>query len=290
MQQLKPRRSVLYMPGSNARALEKAKTLVVDSLIFDLEDAVAPDAKQQAREQIATAVNGGGYGDREIIVRVNGLDTEWGADDIAAVATLPIDGVLLPKISQPQQILDAIKLLNDNGGAADLPVWIMAETPQGMFNIEPIAACHSRLNTIEMGTSDLAKEMRVRHTLDRIGMLVPLSLCVMAARVHGLDIVDGVYLDLENVDGFEAACVQGRDMGFDGKTLIHPKQITAANTVFAPSVTEVEHAQKVIQAWDEAQQAGKGVVVVNGRLVENLHVEEAKRILALHTAIESRSK
>ncbi|MEK7989779.1 MAG: CoA ester lyase [Thiotrichaceae bacterium] len=287
MQQLKPRRSVLYMPGSNARALEKAKTLSVDSLIFDLEDAVSPDAKQQAREQITQAVNAGGYGEREVIVRVNGLDTEWGKDDIAAIAKLPIDGVLLPKIDQAQQVLEAIQLLDENGGSAELPIWIMAETPQGMFNIESIAGSHPRLKTIVMGTSDLAKEMRVRHTPDRIGMLVPLSLCVMAARVHGLDIVDGVYLDLENAEGFEAACIQGRDMGFDGKTLIHPKQIAASNQVFAPSEAEIKHAEKVIQAWDEAQQAGKGVVVVSGRLVENLHVEEAKRMLALSGAIQN---
>lgn len=288
MQPLKPRRSVLYMPGSNARALEKAKTLDVDSLIFDLEDAVSPDAKQQAREQITQAVNAGGYGKREIIIRVNGLDTEWGKDDIIAMAQLPVDGVLLPKINQAQQILDAIQLLNENGGSAELPIWIMAETPQGMFNIESIAGSHPRLKVIVMGTSDLAKEMRVRHTPDRIGMLVPLSLCVMAARVRGLDIVDGVYLDLDNAEGFEAACIQGRDMGFDGKTLIHPKQITAANQIFAPSEAEVQQAEKIIQAWDEAQQAGKGVVVVNGRLVENLHVEEAKRMLALSSAIQNR--
>jgi citrate lyase subunit beta/citryl-CoA lyase len=288
MQPLKPRRSVLYMPGSNARALEKAKTLDVDSLIFDLEDAVSPDAKQQAREQITQVVNAGGYGKREIIVRVNGLDTEWGKDDIVAMAQLPVDGVLLPKINQAQQILDAVQLLDENGGLAELPIWIMAETPQGMFNIESIAGSHPRLKVIVMGTSDLAKEMRVRHTPERIGMLVPLSLCVMAARVHGLDIVDGVYLDLDNTEGFEAACIQGRDMGFDGKTLIHPKQIAPANQIFAPSETEVQQAEKIIQAWDEAQQAGKGVVVVNGRLVENLHVEEAKRMLALNSAIQNR--
>ncbi len=289
MQQLKPRRSVLYMPGSNARALEKAKTLAIDSLIFDLEDAVAPDMKQQARKQIVQAVKAGGYEEREIIVRINGLDTEWGQDDIATIAELAINGVLLPKINYAQQVLEAIQLLDDNGGDVDLPIWIMAETPQGIFNIESIAGSHPRLKTIVMGTSDLAKEMRVRHTPDRIGMLVPLSLCVMAARVHGLDIIDGVYLDLENAAGFEAACIQGRDMGFDGKTLIHPKQITMSNQIFAPNEAEVQHAKKVIQAWDEARQAGKGVVVVDGRLIENLHVEEAKRLLVLYQTIQNRT-
>lgn len=288
-QTIRPRRSVLYMPGSNARALEKARILPVDSLILDLEDAVAPEAKAVARQQIVTAVTEGGYKHREIIVRVNGLDTPWGTEDIAAVASLPINGVLLPKISFPLQIEAAVKLLNTHGGTSHLPIWIMAETPQGILNIDSIAGGHPRLKVIVMGTSDLAKEMRVHHTKDRIGLLVPLSLCVMAARAHGLEIVDGVHLNLDDEEGFRSACMQGRDMGFDGKTLIHPKQVDIANQIFAPSAVEIKTAQDIIAAWENAQQQGKGVVVVNGRLIENLHVEEAKRLLALANVIGERS-
>lgn len=281
---LRPRRSVLYMPGANARALDKARSLPADALILDLEDAVSPDAKSQAREQMSQAVLAGGYGKREVIIRVNGLNTEWGEADLKAVATLPIDGVLLPKIESAQQIADAVRILDAVDAQRQLPIWIMAETPRGMLNIDDIAGA-PRLKVIVMGTSDLAKDMRVRHTPDRVGLLVPLSLCIIAARAHGVEIVDGVYLDLNDEDGYRAACVQGRDMGFDGKTLIHPKQIEAANQTFAPSDIEVTHAQEVIAAWDQAQSEGKGVVVVNGRLIENLHVEEAKRVLALANAI-----
>jgi citrate lyase subunit beta/citryl-CoA lyase len=281
----RPRRSVLYMPGANARALEKARTLAADSLIFDMEDAVAPEAKAQARQQIMAAVTQGGYGKREIIVRVNGLDTPWGRDDLIAVAPLPIQGVLLPKISSSQQLITAVEWLDLQGGS-HLPVWIMAETPAGMLQIDEIAGSHPRLTGIVMGTSDLAKEMRVRHTTDRVGLLVPLSLCILAARAHGLDIVDGVYLNLDDDSGFRAVCEQGRNMGFDGKTLIHPKQLDIANQVFAPTVEEIEHSRKVITAWEQAQQEGKGVVVVNGKLVENLHYEEAKRLLTLAEAID----
>jgi len=282
---LRPRRSMLYMPGANARALQKARSLAADSLIFDMEDAVAPDAKAQAREQIVAAVTEGGYGQREIIVRINGLDTPWAKEDVAAIATAPIDGILLPKVNAPEQVNDLVGLLTIHHAPEELPVWIMAETPHCMLNIDAICASHPRLKGIIMGTSDLAKEMRVHHTPDRIGLLVPLSLCVLAARAHGLDILDGVYLNLEDAAGFQAACEQGRDMGFDGKTLIHPKQIDAANSVFAPTAAELAHAKEVITAWEAAEQAGQGVVVVNGKLVENLHFEEAKRQLALASAI-----
>lgn len=288
-QNIRPRRSVLYMPGSNTRALEKARILPVDSLIFDLEDAVAPEAKVQARQCVIAAVTEGGYKQREIVVRVNGLDTPWGRDDIAAIAKLPIQGVLLPKVNTPTQIEQAIEWLDKNGGEATLPIWMMAETPQGILNIDRIAGCHPRLAAIIMGTSDLAKDMRVRHTKDRIGLLVPLSLCVMAARAHGLEIIDGVHLNLDDEEGFQAACTQARDLGFDGKTLIHPKQIEVANQIFAPSAMEVKHAREILGAWEEAQKQGKGVVVVNGRLVENLHVEEAKRLLALAGVIGERN-
>ncbi|OQW90932.1 MAG: CoA ester lyase [Beggiatoa sp. IS2] len=284
---LRPRRSVLYMPGANARALEKARTLAADSLIFDMEDAVAPEAKSQARQQIIAAVTQGGYGQREIIIRVNGLDTPWGRDDLTAIAPLLINGVLLPKISSPQQLVTAVDWLDAQGGR-HLPIWIMTETPACILHLDEIAGSHPRLMGMVMGTSDLAKEMRVRHTVDRVGLLTPLSLCVLAARAHGLDIVDGVYLNLEDDTGFRAVCEQGRDMGFDGKTLIHPKQLDIANQVFAPTKEEVEHSRQVMTAWEQAQQEGKGVVVVNGKLVENLHYEEAKRLLALAEVIAKR--
>jgi citrate lyase subunit beta/citryl-CoA lyase len=283
--QLRPRRSILYMPGANARALDKARGLPADGLILDMEDAVSPDAKELARRQIVEAVTQGGYGHREIIVRVNGLNTPWGIDDIAAVAPVKADAVLVPKVESPAEVEAAIEALDRAGAPADLPLWIMAETPRGILHIDAIAGASPRLAAIVMGTSDLAKEMRVRHTPDRIGFIAALSLCVMAARAHGLDILDGVYLDLKNEAGFRAACEQGRDMGFDGKTLIHPNQLAITNEVFAPNPQDVENARSTIEAWEQARREGKGVAVVNGKLVENLHVEEARRTLAVAEAI-----
>jgi citrate lyase subunit beta/citryl-CoA lyase len=285
--QLRPRRSILYMPGANARALEKARGLAADGLILDLEDAVSPDAKEIARKQIVEAVTQGGYAPREVIVRVNGLNTPWGMGDVAAVANIGADAILFPKVESPEQVHAAVTALDKAGAPANLPVWMMAETPRGILRIDAIAGSHERLAVIVMGTSDLAKETRVRHTPDRIGFVAALSLCVMAARAHGLDIVDGVYLDLSSEEGFRAACEQGRDMGFDGKTLIHPKQLEAANTVFAPAAKDIENAQVIIEAWERARAEGKGVAVVNGKLIENLHVEEARRVLALAEAIQA---
>jgi len=286
---LRPRRSVLYMPGANARALEKARSLAADCLILDLEDAVAPESKAKAREQVVAAIHPGGYGHREVIIRVNSLETAWGKEDLAAIAPLAIDGVLLPKISIPEQIEDAVDFLDAHGSTPTLPIWIMAETPQGILNMATIASSHPRLAVIVMGTSDLAKEMRVRHTPERMGLVTPLSLSVLAARANGLDIIDGVYLNLEDETGFRSACIQGRDMGFDGKSLIHPKQIEMANQIFAPSAQEIENAKEIMLAWEQAQAEGQGVVVVNGRLVENLHFEEAKRLLALNEAIQAQN-
>lgn len=286
---LRPRRSVLYMPGANARALEKARSLAADCLILDLEDAVAPESKAKAREQVVAAVHPGGYGHREVIVRVNSLETAWGKEDLAAIAPLAIDGVLLPKINTPEQIEDAVDFLDAHGSAPTLPIWIMAETPQGILNMPSIASSHPRLAVIVMGTSDLAKEMRVRHTTDRTGLITPLSLSVLAARANGLDIIDGVHLNLEDEMGFHSACIQGRDIGFDGKSLIHPQQIEVANQTFAPSTQEIEQAQAIMQAWKHAQAEGQGVVVINGRLVENLHFEDAKRLLALNEAIQAQN-
>jgi citrate lyase subunit beta/citryl-CoA lyase len=284
-----PLRSVLYAPGGNGRALDKARALPIDALILDLEDAVAPDAKTAARDTVVGELEAGGYGYRRTIVRVNGLDTPWGAEDVAAVARTGADAVLLPKVESPRMVLDAIAALDAAGGRSDLPLWIMAETPRGIQEIEHIAAAHPRLQVIVMGTSDLAKALRVRHTPGREGLLVSLGRCVLAARAQGLDILDGVYLDLQDEPGFAAACEQGRDLGFDGKTLIHPRQIDPANRVFGISAEALQQALRIITAWGAAQQAGSGVCVVAGRLVEHLHVEEAERLLAMHAVINDRA-
>lgn len=285
--QLRPRRSILYMPGANARALDKARTLAADGLILDMEDAVSPDAKELARQQIVEAVTQGGYGPREIIIRVNGLSTPWGKDDVKAVAKVRAGAILFPKIESAAEVQAAVQALDEAGAPPELPIWIMAETPRGILNIQAIASASPRLTGIVMGTSDLAKELRVRHTPDRIGFITSLSLCVLAARAYGLDIMDGVYLDLKNEAGFRTACEQGRDMGFDGKTLIHPNQLAVANEVFAPAPQDVENAGAIIEAWEQARREGKGVAVVNGKLVENLHVEEARRTLAVAEAIKA---
>lgn len=284
---IRPRRSLLYMPGSNARALEKARGLPADGLILDMEDSVAPDAKPLAREQIGAAVAAGGYGHRELMVRVNGVATGWGADDIAAVAAWSVapDALLIPKIDTAQDVRDAIAACDAAGIPGSVAIWIMTETPACILNIGEVAAAHPRLQGMVMGTSDLSKDTRVRHTRDRLGFLTALNLCVYAARANGLDIIDGVQLNLEDDDLLRYSCEQGRDLGFDGKSLIHPKQIAAANEVFAPSAAEVTAAREIIAGFEAAKADGKGVVVVNGRLVENLHVEEASRQLALAEAI-----
>lgn len=285
---LKPRRSVLYMPGSNARALEKAKTLDADTLVLDLEDAVAPDQKQAAREQVVAAVKEGGYGSREMVIRVNGLDTDWCEDDIRAVAGTGVSAICLPKIETSEQVLKVVELLDRAGADSAMEIWAMIETPKGVVNVNRIAPAHPRLTLLMMGTSDLAKEMRVPHTPDRIGFISALSSCVIAARANGLDVLDGVHLDLNDEAGFVAVCQQGRNLGFDGKTLIHPKQLSAANEVFGPSEQDIDRAQRIIEAFQEAEAQGKGIVLVDGKLVENLHVDEARRTLEISAAISSR--
>jgi citrate lyase subunit beta/citryl-CoA lyase len=273
------------MPGSNEHALEKAHSLAADGLILDLEDSVAPEAKPLARRQVTAAVKAGGFGRREVIVRVNGLDTEWAGDDIAAVATSGADAILFPKIQSAADVLQAILLMERAGAPTALPLWIMAETPRCILNIESIAGASRRLGCIVVGTADLGRELRIRDTPARDGVFTALSMIVLAARAHGVDAIDGVHLDLADDAGFAAACKQGRDMGFDGKTLIHPKQIDGANLAFAPGDAELDHARAIVAAFKEARAQGKGIVVVNGRLVEKLHVEEAERQLALHAAI-----
>ncbi|MDA0703733.1 MAG: CoA ester lyase [Proteobacteria bacterium] len=286
---MRPRRSALYMPGSNARALEKGRSLPADILILDLEDAVAPDAKDGAREQIAAALREGGYGAREIVVRVNGLDTPWGHADIEAIAPLGADAILLPKVESARMVQNAELQMNTHGATRKTTIWCMIETPRGVLDVAKIAGSARRLGCLVMGTSDLAKDLHAAHTPDRLPLVVSLGLCVLAARADGLAILDGVHLDLEDDEGFARSCRQGREFGFDGKTLIHPKTIAAANEIFAPGEAELAQARKIIAAHAEAQAAGKGVVVVDGRLVENLHVEEAKRLVGMGEAIAERA-
>jgi citrate lyase subunit beta / citryl-CoA lyase len=281
---MKPRRSVLFMPGSNARALEKARTLPADALVLDLEDAVAPDMKVQARAQVVAAVRAGGYGRREIVVRVNALGTPWGGDDLSAVAAAGADAVLLPKVESAETVSGATAVL----GAAPA-VWCMLETPRGILNAASIATASPRVAALVMGTSDLAKDLHARATRERVSLLTSLQLCVLAARAAGITALDGVHLDLDDDAGFAVACRQAADFGFDGKTLIHPKQVATANEVFAPAAGDVDWARRVIAAHADAVAGGRGVVVLDGRLIENLHVDDARRVLALAEAIAERA-
>lgn len=282
---VRPRRSVLYMPGANARALDKARTLAADGLIFDLEDAVAPDAKEQARSNVVRALAQGGYGRRECVVRINGLDTPWGRADLEAACKSGADAILLPKVERAEQIHDAGASMRAAGAPEAMALWCMLETPKGVLQAEHIAAAGNRLAVLVMGTSDLAKDLRASHTAMRLPMITSLGLCLLAARACDLTILDGVHLDLDDDAGFAAACVQGRELGFDGKTLIHPRTIATANEVFAPSAADIAWAHRIIAAHDEAIRNGRGVVVVDGRLIENLHVVAARRQVALAQAI-----
>jgi citrate lyase subunit beta / citryl-CoA lyase len=279
--EIRPRRSVLYMPGANPRALEKARGLAADALIFDLEDAVLPDAKPGARKIIAEALAAGGYGKREKLLRVNGLDTPWGHDDLAAAAGLDIHGVVLPKVESASTIKQSLAILDRAGAPASLAVWVMMETPLAMLHVEEIAASTPRLAGFVMGTSDLANDLHAGHTRDRLPLLTGLSLCLLAARAYGLAILDGVYLDLADDEGFAYSCRQGVELGFDGKTLIHPKTIDAANAAYAPTEAEIAQARRFIAGFEAAQAEGKGVVLVDGKLVENLHVANSRRLVAL---------
>ena len=282
---LRPRRSVLYMPGANERALEKAKTIPADALILDLEDAVAPDAKPAARDRVCAAATSGEYGLREVVVRVNGLDTQWGADDLRAAAAAGPAAVVVPKISSVGDLAAVEKALEDGGAPDTTRIWAMLETPSGIFDARAIASSSERLAVLVMGTNDIAKELHAEHVAGRAPLLFALSTCLLAAREAGKVILDGVYNDIQNAEGFEAECVQGRQLGFDGKTLIHPSQVDPCNRVFAPSEAEIEQAGKIIAAFEEAEAAGKGVVTVDGRMIENLHVDNARRTLAQAEAI-----
>jgi citrate lyase subunit beta/citryl-CoA lyase len=277
----RPRRSVLYMPGANPRALEKARALPADGLIIDLEDAVAAEAKEGARAIVTAALSAGGYGSRELVLRVNPLDTPWGHADLAAAATLPIDAVLLPKVESVDRVRLTVSLLDALGAPERLAVWCMIETPLGVLAAREIAAASPKLAALVLGTSDLSKELHALATRDRLPLITSLGLVMLAARAFGLAILDGVHLDLSDEEGFALSCRQGRELGFDGKTLIHPKQIAPANLAYGPSPGEIEWSRRVIAAHTEAGAAGKGVVVVDGKLIERLHVENARRLLAL---------
>lgn len=282
---MRPRRSVLFVPGINARALEKARGLDADALIFDLEDSVAPDAKAKARTAIAAAIGQGGWGRRELIVRVNALNTEWAEDDLRAATHMKLDAVLLSKVESEAEPRKAEAMLISGGAPLDLGIWCMVETARAVLHAEAIAAATPRLKAFVMGTADLSKEIRAEETPLREPMTTALGLCILAARAYGLAVLDGVYFDITDTAGFERSCRQGRMLGFDGKTLIHPSTIAVANRIFAPDDAAIAQARQVIAAFDAAKAQGKGVAVLDGRLIERLHVTEAERTLALAAVI-----
>jgi citrate lyase subunit beta / citryl-CoA lyase len=284
---IRPRRSVLYMPGANERALEKAKTLPADAIIFDLEDAVAPDAKADARDRVGAAVASGEYGRRELTIRVNGLDTAWHADDLRAAAEAGPAAVVVPKVGSIADVAAVEKGLEAAGAPDSTAIWAMVETPAAMLHAEEIAATSDRLTVLVMGTNDLAKELHAEQVPGRQPLLTGLGLCLLAARATGKVILDGVYNDIQDAEGFEAECVQGRQLGFDGKTLIHPSQIEPANRVWAPAPEAVDDARALIATFEAAVAEGRGVVTHNGRMVENLHVDNARRLIALAEAIDT---
>ncbi len=287
---IRPRRSALYMPGSNTRALEKAKTLAADVVIFDLEDAVAPEAKETAREQVMAAVSGGGYGSRELVVRINGLDTPWGAEDLASAAAAAPDAILVPKVSTAGQLAEIGAGLSQAPGK--IRVWAMIETPLAILNLREIAATardrSTRLACFVLGTNDLVKETRAELDPTRTAALYWLSAAVTAARAYGIDVLDGVYNAFKDVEGFRRECIQGRQLGMDGKTLIHPDQVEPANEIFSPTAAEVEWARKILSAFSEPQNQGKGAITVDGRMVELLHADMAKRTVEIAEAIAAR--
>jgi citrate lyase subunit beta/citryl-CoA lyase len=289
---IRPRRSVLYMPGSNARALEKARTLAADGVIVDLEDAVAPDAKEAARRQVREAVQAGGFGPREVFIRVNAIDTPWFSDDVEAAVVAKPDAILVPKIAEPQQLEMIGQRLFDRHADLSIRIWAMIETPLAIFNIRELAAeardSETRLAGFVVGTNDLAKETRAKLVPGRAPMLPWLADCVLAAHAYGIDILDGVYNDLGDAEGFMRECAQARDFGFDGKTLIHPNQIGPCNAAFSPSAEETAQARKIIAAFDLPENKDKGVVQLDGRMVERMHADIARRTVAIADAIAMR--
>ena len=283
MTEFRARRSVLYMPSSNPKALEKAKGLACDGIIFDLEDAVAPDAKPAAREAAAAAASSGAYGNRELVIRVNGIGTEWHDSDLAAAAQAGPDAILVPKVNSADEVRTLVAALERAGAPQRTALWAMIETPVAILHAEDIATASDRLTCFVLGTNDLVKELFAEHTPGRAPVLTSLSLALLAARSAGIAILDGVYNDVRDTDGFTAECRQGREFGFDGKTVIHPGQVGIANTEFAPSEQAVADARGILDAWQAG--AGSGVVTYNGRMIENLHVDSARRTLAIAEAI-----
>jgi citrate lyase subunit beta/citryl-CoA lyase len=288
---IRPRRSVLYMPGANERALEKAKTLPADSLILDLEDSVAPEAKAAARASVCAAVKAGGYGRRELVIRPNAIETPWGMEDLRAAMRVGPDAILVPKVSQPGDIVTVAKVLADIGAPAKTRLWAMMETPRSILNVREIAALgadpENRLSCLVMGTNDLLKESRARALHNRIAVVPWLAMSLVAARAYGLDILDGVYNDFRDDAGFRAECEHGRTLGMDGKTLIHPSQVAPCNEVFSPTAEEVTWSRAIIQAFAEPENARLGVITVEGKMVERLHLVQAKRTVAIAEAIEA---
>jgi citrate lyase subunit beta/citryl-CoA lyase len=289
---IRPRRSVLFMPGSNARAIEKARTLPADCIVLDLEDSVAPDRKDAAREQVMSAVADGGFGPRELVVRINGLDTGWWLDDVNAAAKAKPDAILIPKVSSPGHLQDVAARLIDISADQKIRIWAMMETPLAVLQAREIAAAakdvETRLACLVLGTNDLAKETRTRILPGREPMQLWLMICVAAARAYGLDVIDGVYNDFRGDEGFARECAEARDMGFDGKSIIHPNQIAASNALFAPTAEEVDQARAIIAAFDRPQNAGRGVIELDGRMVERLHADMARRTVAIADAIAER--
>jgi citrate lyase subunit beta/citryl-CoA lyase len=286
---LVPRRSVLYMPGANERALEKARDLPADCLILDLEDAVAPDAKEQARARVCAAAASGDYGHREVTIRANGIGTRWHDEDLAAIATSGADAVVIPKVDTAADVRQVVARLEASGAPDDLQVWAMIETPTAILHAHEIATASDRLTAFVLGTNDLVKELQAEFVPGRQPLLHALSQAVLAGRAAGIVVLDGVFNDLDDADGFEAECRQGRELGMDGKTLIHPRQLEPCNRVFAPDDDAVAAAREVIEAFEQATAEGRGVATVRGRLIENLHVEQARRTVAQHDAIAARS-
>src|SRR5262245_59899973 len=286
---LRPRRSVLYMPGANERALEKARSLPADALILDLEDSVAPEAKPEARERVIAAVESGGYGRRELIIRVNAIETPWGAEDLKAAAAVGPHAILVPKVSRPGDMVSAAKLLKAYGAPADTRLWAMMETPLAILNARDIASvagdADSRFSCLVLGTNDLLKESRARALGDRFAIIPRLAASVLAARSFGLDVIDGVYNDFKDEAGFRAECEQGRTLGMDGKTLIHPGQVAVCNELFSPAPEEVIWSRKIIAAFAEPQTEAKGVITVEGRMVERLHLAMAERVVSISEMI-----
>ena len=286
----RPRRTALYMPGSNERALEKARSLAVDVLLLDLEDSVAPDMKETARAQVSEAVRAGGFGHREVVVRINGLETQWGEADLAAIIDAKPDAVLVPKVDSAEHVYAVGRKMNDAGADLEVKIWAMMETPGAMVRAGEIAAATQeyyghRLSCFVMGTNDLAKETRAAMVPGRAPMMSWLMTCLAAARAYGIDILDGVYNNFNDAEGFAAECHQGVEMGMDGKTIIHPKQIADCNRIFSPDVGEIERCREIITAFDAPENLSKNVMTINGKMVERLHADMARRVVAIAEAI-----